>query len=191
MVDVLLVDDEEAVVGVFEFFHRYGGVLLVVFFEVEGKLPGNRLGVDCGGDILFAFGEQGEDGVVDVVINQDEAFVGLADEVGHEGMGVVHLTIVENALLGWFGGFEGLKDFFEMGVGFGLELELALFDGINAGKDIGIGVEKMPHLNEGIYNLDAYFYRSLASEDGGEHGDALLGEDVGEIFPVLPATLTT
>ena len=38
-----------------------------------------------------------------------------------------------------------------------------------------------PHLDEGVHNLDAYLYCRITSEDGGEHSNALLGEDPGEV----------
>ena len=80
-------------------------------------------------------------------------------------MRIVNLAVIKNALFGRLGGFERFKDFFEMSLGFGLELELTLLDGVDASKEISIALEEMPHFDEGIDNLNADFDRSLATED--------------------------
>lgn len=36
---------------------------------------------------------------------------------------------------------------------------------------------EVSHLDEDVHDLDAYLYCRITSEDGGEHGNTLLGED--------------
>ena len=77
MVDVAFIEDEESVVGILEGVDLDERVLRVVLVEVESELLGNALGVDAEGDTFSAFGQEREDGVVDEIINQDEAFFAL------------------------------------------------------------------------------------------------------------------
>jgi len=82
VVDVAIVDDKKSIVGLLEGFDCDGWVLCVVLFEVEGELLGNSFGKNGGGDAFPAFGQQGEDCVVHVVVDQKQAFFRLANEVG-------------------------------------------------------------------------------------------------------------
>ena len=111
MVDIAFIEDEESVVGILEGVDLDGRVLRVVFVEVESDLLGNALGVDACGDTFFAFGQEREDGVVDIIINQNEAFFGRANEFGDEGVGIMHLPVIKNALLGFSKGIRNGQAF--------------------------------------------------------------------------------
>lgn len=92
------VDAEKAVVRLAEGLDLYGRVLGVVAVEVETELSAYLVGVDGGGDASGAFVEQGEDGVVHVVVDEEYARLGTLDQVGNEGVGIVNLSVVEDAL---------------------------------------------------------------------------------------------
>ena len=69
------------------------------WWVVGGRLlPAYLLGVDGGGDVRGAFVELREDGVVDVVVDEEYARLGALDEVGDEGVGIVYLSVEEDAL---------------------------------------------------------------------------------------------
>ena len=92
------VDAEEAVVRLAEGLDLYRSILGIVAVEVETELPADLLGVDGGGDTSGAFVEQREDGVVHVVVDEEYARLGTLDQVGNEGVGIVNLSVVEDAL---------------------------------------------------------------------------------------------
>ena len=92
------VDAEETVVGLPECPYLYRSILGIVTLEVETELPAYLLGVDGGGNVSGAFVEQRENGVVDVVVDEDYARLGTLDQVGDEGVGIVNLSVIEDAL---------------------------------------------------------------------------------------------
>ena len=53
-------------------------------------------GVDGGADIVIALAEQGEGGLVDVVVDEDDGLSGLLDEVGYLHVGIEDLGADEN-----------------------------------------------------------------------------------------------
>ncbi len=67
MVDAI-VDAEEAVVGAVEGHDGDGAVLGIVLGDVERQLMRDGFGVNLGFDGLLAFVEEGEHGVVDIVV---------------------------------------------------------------------------------------------------------------------------
>jgi hypothetical protein len=76
---------------------------------------------------------------------------------------------------------DGIEDDGELLVVFAL-------DGLDLFGEIAIGIHEPAELDEGAHDGDVHLDGPLGTKDAGEHGDALLGEGVGEEFPVL-ATL--
>ncbi len=111
-----VVDAEVAVVNSVELLHFDGLVLGVVLFEVERKLLLDLLGVDGGRNLRLALVEHRQHGVVDIVVEQHNALLGRADEVGNKRVGIEYLPVEEDTLCG--GGvfviqaFENLPDLF-------------------------------------------------------------------------------
>ena len=52
-----------------------------------------------------------------------------------------------------------------------------------------VGLHQGAELDEGAHYGDVDLDGALGTEDGGEHGDALFGEGVGEVFDILTALL--
>ena len=113
-----IVDAEETVVNLVELFHLDGLVLGVVLLKVERELLLDLLGVDGGGDFLPSLVEHRQHGVVHIVVEQYDAFLGRADKVGNEGVGIEDLPVEEDALLRLLAGFEQLEDTVNPFVGF-------------------------------------------------------------------------
>ena len=93
-----IVDDEETVVVALGGIYINRWILLVVALHVKLLLTGELAGVDGGGNIGIALAEQGEGGLVDVVVDEDDGLPGLLDEVGYLHVGVEDLPVVEDAL---------------------------------------------------------------------------------------------
>lgn len=98
---------EEAVVDFVEGLHLDGLILGVMFLNVQRELLLDLLGVDGGGNFLAAFVEHCQHSIIDIVrstssrgipVEQHDAFLGRADEVGDEGVGIEDLPVKEDAL---------------------------------------------------------------------------------------------
>lgn len=165
VVDDGFVDNEETVVRISEGFYSDRRVLLVVLFEIKGELLGQLFGIDRSGYVLFTFGKEGEYGVVDVVIDQNDAFLGLANKAGNKAVRIVDLTVVKDAFAGRFGGLEGVKNTVEVFFSFDLKGELPLFHRIEACEDAGIVLQEVPHLDESIDDLNADFDGGVTAQD--------------------------
>ena len=76
-----IVDAEETVVDFVELFHLDGLVLGVMLLKVERELLLDLLGVDGGRDFLPSLVEHRQHGVVHIVVEQYDAFLGRADKV--------------------------------------------------------------------------------------------------------------
>ena len=85
--------------GETEDIHLYRRILGVVAVDVELELARDLPRVD--GDLHFggSLVEQGEHGLVYVVVDEDDAMLRRFYEVCHKGVGIIYLSIVENALL--------------------------------------------------------------------------------------------
>ena len=93
-----VVDAEVSVVNPVELLHLDGLVLCVVLFEVEQKLLLDLLGVDGGRHLSLALVEHRQHGIVDIVVEENDALLGRADEVGNKSVGIEDLPIEEDAL---------------------------------------------------------------------------------------------
>jgi len=74
MVKLCIIQNQETVVCIFEFVCHYFRVLAVVFFQVEFELFAHVFGVDCCEYVFFAFAQQGQYRIVNIIINQDDGF---------------------------------------------------------------------------------------------------------------------
>ena len=72
--------------------------------------------------------------------------------------------------------FDGLEDDLEVLVVFGV----FRFEGFDFFREEGVGVHQAAELDEGAHDGDIYLHGAGRAQDAGEHGDALLGEGVGE-----------
>lgn len=77
-----VVDAKETVMHFVERLHLDGLVLDVVLLKVERELLLDLLGVDGGGDFLPSLVEHRQHGVVNIIVEQHDAFLGRADEFG-------------------------------------------------------------------------------------------------------------
>jgi hypothetical protein len=75
--------------------------------------------------------------------------------------------------------FDGLEDELELLVVVGVFF-LEGFDFLGQER---IGIHQPPELHEGAHDGDVHLHRALGPQHAGKHGDALLGEGVGEIGP--------
>lgn len=82
-----------AVVNAVVLLHIDGRVLGIVFRKVERELLRNTLGVDGGRNLGLALVEHSQNGIVHIVIEEDDALLGRADEVGNKSVGVENLTV--------------------------------------------------------------------------------------------------
>ena len=150
-----IVDAEKAVVGAVERHHLDRAVLRIVLGDIERELLRDSLGVDFCIDVLFAFVEERQHGVVNIVVEQNDTFLGGADEVGNKSMSVEDLTIEEDTLLWGFEQLEHTVDAMVSGY-------LVLFKGVETLEDARIGYKEVAHSDKGIHNLDAYLNCSIA-----------------------------
>ena len=66
---------------------------------VELELTACLLGIDYGRHIVFSFIEQCQYCLVNiVVVDKDNMFLRTFNQVGHESIGIIYLTIVEHSL---------------------------------------------------------------------------------------------
>ena len=85
------VDAEVAVVDAVILLHVDGRVLGIMLREVERELLCDALGVDGGSYFRLALVEHGQNGIVDIVVEEDDALLGRADKVGDKGVGIEDL----------------------------------------------------------------------------------------------------
>ena len=153
-----VVDAEETVVGAVEYRHGDWAVLGVVLGDVERQLRRYRLCENLCCNILFAFVEKSQHGVINIVIKQGNAFLGRAYEVGNESVGIEDLAVEEDALSRLLASFEQLENAVNALVGG----NLVLLEGVNPLEYTSIGYEEVAHSDKGIHNLDAYLDSSIA-----------------------------
>jgi len=77
--------------------------------------------------------------------------------------------------------FDGLGDDLKMLVVFGV----LAFQGFDLLGEQAVGIHQAAELDEGAHDGDVHLHGAGRAEDAGEHGDALLGEGVGEIFSII------
>ena len=75
--------------------------------------------------------------------------------------------------------FDGVEDELELPVVIGV----FFFEGFDFLGEEGIGVHQPPELDEGAHDGDVDLHGAGRAKDAGEHGDALLGEGVGQGAP--------
>ena len=93
-----VVDAEETVVDFVELFHLDGLVLGIVFRKVKRQLLFDFLGVDGGCHLGLTLIEHRQHGIVNIVVEKDDALFRRADEVGNKGVCVENLSVEEDAL---------------------------------------------------------------------------------------------
>ena len=62
-----------------------------MFRKVERELLRDALGVDGGSYFRLALVEHRQNGIVDIVVEEDDVLFGRADEVGDKGVGIEDL----------------------------------------------------------------------------------------------------
>jgi len=110
------------------------------------------------------------------------------NQITNKGIGVVYLTVVKNPLLRRFASLQCLEHPFEVFFCFRFKGHLPSLHGVETHKNLGVVLNKPPHVDKGIDDLDAHLDGRLATKYGREHGHALLGKGVWEIFSVLAPT---
>lgn len=99
-----VIDNQKAIVIMLAVIHGDWRILLVMTLNVELQLSHilRQLAcIDSRRYICIALAEQGEGGLVDVVVDEDDGLPGLFDEVGYLHVGIEDLSIVEDALYRW------------------------------------------------------------------------------------------
>ena len=109
-----LVDTKEAVVRAVEGNNIYRRILRIVLLNIQLQLCGWFLGINRRSYLVCSFGQYGEDTIVDIVVNEDDACGGFAYTVVDEGVGIEDLTVVEDALVGRQACADKEVDFFLM-----------------------------------------------------------------------------
>ena len=69
---------------------------MTVYVELE--LTAYLLGIDYGRHIVSSFIKQCQYSLVNIVIDKDNTFLRTLNQVGHESIGIINLTIVEHTL---------------------------------------------------------------------------------------------
>ena len=69
---------------------------MTVYVELE--LTAYLLGIDYGRHIVISFIEQCQYSLVNIVVDKDNTFLRTLNQVGHESIGIINLTIVEHTL---------------------------------------------------------------------------------------------
>ena len=69
---------------------------MTVYVELE--LTAYLLGIDYGRYVIISFIEQCQYCLVNIVVDKDNMFVRTFNQVGHESIGIINLTIVEHTL---------------------------------------------------------------------------------------------
>ena len=62
-----------------------------MFREVERELLRNAFAVDGDRDLRLALVEHRQNGIIDIVVEEDDALLGRADKVGDKGVGIEDL----------------------------------------------------------------------------------------------------
>jgi len=75
MINVFVVNDQEAVVRFGKVLQIDNRVLLIVFVQVGFDLFGYVAGKDCGFYTGVSFGKQNQHGFVNIIVNQDNALI--------------------------------------------------------------------------------------------------------------------
>ena len=168
VVEVLLIDDEEPIVEALEGLDRDGWVLGVVLFEIQGELTADFARENGGAGGSVAFGELQQNGLVHIVVHEEDRAFRLADEGGYEGVGIEYLAVEKDALRGGMVAvvFECGEDSVEFLIAFGNVLDLFCFNIFHPLKKGGILKQKFPHFNKRIHNADADINGGVAVKNG-------------------------
>ncbi len=81
--------------GIVERFHSDKRILLLVFCQIQCQLPGNGFGVYLAGHTGGSFADQGQHGIVHIIVNKDQGRFGLANQFTGEMPGIVYLPFVK------------------------------------------------------------------------------------------------
>ena len=112
MVNVFLVDDQEAVVRLVELSDLDRGVLGVMLLDIQGKLFRDLGGINSRFHTGGTLGEKHQDGFVDIVVDQDNRTAGGADQAGSEFIGIEQLAVIKDTFYGRQGGADEEVDLF-------------------------------------------------------------------------------
>ena len=179
-----VVDAEETVVRLVEHVDGDRGKLGVMLPDVKRKLLGDGFGVDLRGYVFVAFVKEGKHGIINVVVNQNYTLLGGADKVGGEGVGLEDLAVEEDTLLGLDTCVKATEHLVKPLVG----LNLAVFDAGETLEEVLVCGEELASGGKRPHDTDVDFDGSGSAQYAAEHGHAILGERIGEIFDVAAAT---
>ena len=74
-------------------------ILSIMTVNVELELTAYLLGINYGRYIVSSFIEQCQYCFIHIVVDKDNTFLCTLNQVGHESIGIINLTIVEHTLL--------------------------------------------------------------------------------------------
>lgn len=143
---------------------------------------------DGDGNPTALAGEEVERGVVAVVVDEDNAFRGLPDELAGERPGIVVLALEEHFLRREIAAIHRLENPVETLLVAGLVgdllrpvFQLAPFGFGDSGHDGGDGGEGLAHRDESVGDADGCFDRHGRIQRRSEHDDAVLGKGIGAV----------
>ena len=94
----IIVEQQKTVVTAGEHMHGNGGILTVVPPDVKLELGAGLPGIDFSGYTFAPLVKQGQHTLVDVVVNEDNPLAGTLHQTADELIGVINLSVEENAL---------------------------------------------------------------------------------------------
>ena len=113
---------------------------MTVYVELE--LMAYLLSIDYGRHIVFSFIEQCQYSLVNIIVDKDNTFLRILNQVGHESIGIINLPIVEHTLFRFcIALVQSAKHFFYTLVGFLqvlLHFQLMVFHSRETLKHFGI-----------------------------------------------------
>ena len=138
-----VVDTQVAVVNTVVLLHIDGLVLSIMLRKVERKLLLDLLCVDGGRNLGLALVKHRQHGIIYIVIEEDDALFGRADEVGNKGVGIENLTVEEDTLGGsgvlLVEPFEDFRNLMVILRQVGRHFQLMMFDDLQPLKHLCIG----------------------------------------------------
>lgn len=93
-----VVYNQETVMNIRSCAHIYRCVLVVVSLDIQTQIVVNPFSVYGGEYASVALIQQCKDCLINIIVNQNDAFVGTTDEVADENVSVEYLTVEKNAL---------------------------------------------------------------------------------------------
>lgn len=162
MIQFTLVNQQKAVMALSEDLQDDFRILGVVLFQVKLQRFGNAFGVKGRLHSVPSLGHQSQHTFINVIVYQNEFFLGFLNQIRHKDIGIKYLPVEENALFG-FGPtrLQGLENPVKLLIVL-QKPELHLIQSLEDG---GILEEELSHGNKGTNDLDAHLHGYIAPQN--------------------------